>query len=332
MNIKFINKIIVVLLLVFTMTIISPSTIYVKASDTYITPLIAGQYMTIGYVETWIEDISGALILHVKYVINDTSWYLTEVHLAVNTSLSGIPRTRTGNPIPGQFPYSAIGLWTQEYEFTINLTDVFGLTCPASNQTTLYIAAHSNVAKVDEYGNTVQTETAWASGTRFTTRGNWGMYYTYNITCEQSVSQECYLSGNARSAWANGYEFSGSSWATYVVYNGGNQSTTLLRGQNEYVGDVYIWKDGTNLVVRIVMKPGYALTQLHIHVATSLSGIPTNKAGNPIPGQFEYKVGAFTGITTFYEAYIPLDSGEQAASQLYVAIHANVDTIVCTTN
>ena len=330
MNIKPISIIATILLLVSAITMISPSTINVRASDSYITPLIAGQYMTIGYVETWYEDISGALILHVKYVIDDTAWYLTEVHLAVSTSLTGIPRTKTGNPIPGQFPYSATGLWTQEYEFTINLTDVFGLTCPASNQTTIYIAAHADVAKVDEYGNTVQTETAWASGTRFTTRGNWGMYFTYNIICEQYVSEECYLSGNARTAWANGYDFPGASWATYVVYNGGNQSTTLLRGQYEYVGDVYIWRDGAYLVVRIVMKPGYALTQLHIHVATSLSGIP-QASGNPRPGLFEYKVD-FTGITTFYEAYISLDSSEQAASQLYVAIHANVDTIVCTTS
>jgi len=209
LNIKPISIIATILLLVFAMTMISPSTINVKASDSYITPLIAGQYMTIGYVETWYEDISGALILHVKYVIDDTAWYLTEVHLAVSTSLTGIPRTKTGNPIPGLFPYSATGLWTQEYEFTINLTDVFGLTCPASDQTTIYIAAHADVAKVDEYGNTVQTETAWASGTRFTTRGNWGMYFTYNIICEQYVSEECYLSGNAETAWANGYDFPG---------------------------------------------------------------------------------------------------------------------------
>ncbi|MEM0004978.1 MAG: hypothetical protein QXE10_04460 [Desulfurococcaceae archaeon] len=331
MNIKPISIIATILLLVFTMTMVSPSITNVKASNSsnsYITPLIAGQYMTIGYVETWHENISGALILHVKYVINDTAWYLTEVHLAVNTSLSGIPRTKTGNPIPGLFPYSATGLWTKEYEFTINLTDVFGLTCPASNQTTIYIAAHADVAKVDEYGYTVQTETAWGNGTRFTTRGNWGMYFTYNIICEQYVPEQvCYLSGNARTAWANGYEFPGKNWATYVVYNGGNQSTTLLRGQNEYVGDVYIWRDGDSLVVRIVMKPGYALTKLHIHVATNLSGIPQAN-GNPIPGNFEYKVD-FTGITTFYDAYISLDSSEQAASQLYVAIHAEVDTYTC---
>jgi hypothetical protein len=332
LNIKPISIIATILLLVFTMTMISPSITNVRASDSYITtPLIAGQNMTIGYVETWYEDISGALILHVKYVINDTAWYLTEVHLAVNTSLSGIPQTNgtNGNPIPGLFPYSATGLWTKEYEFTINLTDVFGLTCPASNQTTIYIAAHADVAKVDEYGNTVQTETAWGNGTRFTTSGNWGMYFTYNIICEQYVPEQvCYLSGYPDTAWANGYEFSGKNWATYVVYNGGNQSTTLLRGQYDYVGDVYIWRDGAYLVVRIVMKPGYALTQLHIHVATNLSGIPRTKTGNPIPGLFEYKVD-FTGITTFYDAYISLDSSEQAASQLYVAIHAKVDRYMC---
>jgi len=140
MNIKSINKIVAVLLLVFTMTIISPSTINVKASDTYITPLIAGQYMTIGYVETWLEDISETLILHVKYVINDTSWYLTEVHLALNTSLAGIPRTRTGNPIPGQFEYKVnFTSITTFYEAYIPLDS----SEQAASQ--LYVAIHANV-------------------------------------------------------------------------------------------------------------------------------------------------------------------------------------------
>jgi hypothetical protein len=235
--------------------------------------------MTIGYVETWNENIDGAIILHVKYVINDTAWYLTEVHLAVNTSLDGIPKTKNGNPIPGLFPYSVTELWIQEYEFTINLTDVFGLICPASNQTTIYIAAHAYVTKIDENGFTVQTETAWGQGTRFTNKGNWGMYFTYNIVCEQYVLEEvCYLSGYPETAWADGYNFPGaSSWGMYVIYSGGNLTTDLIRGQHYDVGDVYIWKDGSDLVVIIVLDEGHSLTELQIHVATSLDGIPKTR-------------------------------------------------------
>ena len=66
-------------------------------------------------------------------------------------SLYDIPVTRTGNPIPGRSPYKAYDLWVQCYEFTVNLTEVFGLHCPVDeSEATLYIAAHAVVAKVDE--------------------------------------------------------------------------------------------------------------------------------------------------------------------------------------
>jgi hypothetical protein len=334
---KTISVVIPILLLVLMTTMLPLTTTSVKASNSsnssnsYTTPLIAGQYTQIGYVETWSEINSGTIILHVKYVITDPAWYLTEVHLAVNTTLSGIPQTpgRVPNPIPGLFPYFATGLWSKYYEFTVNLSDVFGLSCPTNNGTTVYIAAHANVAKANENGDTVQTETAWGQGTRFNSRGNWGMYFTYNIVCEECThGGVCHLSGNPETAWAKGYNFSGSNWGMYVVYTGGNQTTDLLRGQHTDVGDVYIWRDGSDLVVRIVMNQNYSLTALHIQAATQLIGIPQAN-GNPIPGQFEYKVN-FTDITTFYEARIGLDSSEQAASQLYVAIHAEVDTYVCT--
>ena len=94
-------------------------------------------------METWHENISGALILHVKYVINDTAWYLTEVHLAVNTSLSGIPKTNTSNPIPGQFEYKVdfTGI-TTFYDAYISLDS----SEQAASQ--LYVAIH---AEVDTY-------------------------------------------------------------------------------------------------------------------------------------------------------------------------------------
>jgi len=104
----------------------------------------------------------------------------------VAKSLCDMPMTRTGNPIPGRFPYKAYDLWVQSYEFTVDLTGVFGIQCPVDeSEATLRIAAHAVVAKVDEYGEIIQAETAWGRGVRFTNRGNWGVYFTYTVTVRQ---------------------------------------------------------------------------------------------------------------------------------------------------
>ena len=33
----------------------------------------------------------------------------------------------------------------------------------------------------------------------------------------------------------------------------------------------------------------WRILETHLHIATSLAGIPQTKTGNPIPGKFEYK-------------------------------------------
>jgi hypothetical protein len=298
-----------------------------EPNNVYTTPLIAGQYMVVGEVAVWTSIVDDSIILHVLYNITDPAWYLTEAHLAVAKSLYDIPMTRTGNPIPGRFPYKAYDLWVQSYEFTVNLTEVFGLQCPVDeSEATLYIAAHAVVAKVDEYGEIIRAETAWGKGTRFTNRGNWGMYFTYTVTCE--TGEMCYLNDDAETSWANGTPFPGASWAMYVVYTGGELTTDLIRAKNYDVGDVYIMADGGYLVVKIVLDEGYSISYYHIHVATSLSGIPQNRAGNPQIGLFEYQ-GNYSEITPSIELYLPLDAAEQSAGTLYVAIHAGVATYTC---
>lgn len=311
------------------LTILTPATlnslsIGSEPNNVYTTPLIAGQYMVVGEVDVWTSVVNDSLILHVLYNITDPAWYLTEAHLAVATSLYDIPTTRTGNPIPGRFPYKAYGLWDQSYEFTVNLTEMFGIECPF--ETTLYIAAHAVVAKVDEYGSIVKTETAWGNGTRFTNRGNWGMYFTYTVSCE--AGGMCYLNDDAETSWAYGMPFPGASWAMYVVYNGGEVTTDLIRAQHYDVGDVYIMVNGQNMVISIQLDDGYSISYYHIHVATSLDGIPQNRAGNPQIGLFEYQ-GEYTEITPSITLYLPLDEAEQSAETLYVAIHVGVATYTC---
>jgi len=124
--------------------------------------LIAGQYTDVGDVTVWREGDN----LYVKYAITEDSCALTETYLAVANSLDGIPKTKTGNPIPGQFACKMEhNPPVAEYTYTI---DVAGWVAE-----TKYIAAHAVVACPD-WGE----ETAWGAGSAFPGK-NWATYFTY---------------------------------------------------------------------------------------------------------------------------------------------------------
>lgn len=105
-------------------------------------PLYAGQTWQVGLIRV----NNCAHKIGVEYVlfdsVTDGGWRLTETHLAVASSVAGLPQTKTGNPIPGAFPYSRI------YENGVT-TDAFCIDRPAGWTTgsKLYIAAHAVVNK-----------------------------------------------------------------------------------------------------------------------------------------------------------------------------------------
>lgn len=100
----------------------------------------------------------------------------------------------------------------------------------------------------------------------------------------------------------------------------------LMAGQSIYAGLVEVWNDGGDLHVRYVSKwgLGYCLNETHLHVATSLAGIP-QKNGNPIPGKFDYKDDDL-GCVHDIEYVIPLD-GWEAGTELVIAAHAVVGRV-----
>ena len=108
--------------------------------------LYAGQTIDVGTVEVW----NDATNLYVKYQTTG-DWVMTETHLAVATSLEGIPQTQAtgkgknigGNPIPGQFPYihEDLGGVTED-TYTIPLSEDWENACA------LYIAAQAEVMRV----------------------------------------------------------------------------------------------------------------------------------------------------------------------------------------
>lgn len=93
--------------------------------------------------------------------------------------------------------------------------------------------------------------------------------------------------------------------------------TNLIAGQYDDVGDVKVWNDDTNLYVQYVTT-NWKMTETHLHVATSLDGIP-QKNGNPPPGQFDYKMDHDPPVAE-YTYIIPLSW--DPCTELYIAAHA----------
>ena len=128
--------------------------------------LIAGQNFYAGTVTVAVEGGNVCVTFETT-----GGWQLTETHLAIATSLAGLPQTKSGNPSPGKFPYSAkhkpaVTTFTYCVPF-----DVTGEP--------LYIATHAVAELADQdTGAVVQQETAWAGPEDFPGK-NWATYFVY---------------------------------------------------------------------------------------------------------------------------------------------------------
>lgn len=103
---KSISVLIFFSMLLATMVVFFPGVQAHTESDPFVTDLIAGggnpaSAMNVGNVSVW----NDADYIYVQFNTKENC-YLVETHLAVSTELSGIPQTKKGNPIPGQFEYS----------------------------------------------------------------------------------------------------------------------------------------------------------------------------------------------------------------------------------
>ena len=121
------------------------------------------------------------------------------------------------------------------------------------------------------------------------------------------------------------YEFPGSNWATYIINQSTEEPTTfyLYAAQHYRAGELYVWKDedDSHLYVEYDLDDGYTMSKSHLHVNTSLEGIPQNN-GNPPPGQFDYSEDHNPRVTE-YTYGIPWDSAWDGID-LYIAAHAIV--------
>jgi predicted small lipoprotein YifL len=150
--------------------------------------LFAGQTIAAGTVEI----SNDADTLYITYTASG-DWFLSETHLAVATSLNGIPRTKNGSPVPGQFAINESHVPTVK-------TVTYELPLEWAVGTTLYIGAHAVVEKYDANGQIVQQETGWSFGPRFVSKGNWATYTTYVV--KQYVAPPVDEERTSETAWA----------------------------------------------------------------------------------------------------------------------------------
>lgn len=129
--------------------------------------LLAGQTINAGTVSV----TNDSNFIYVTYTTAN-GYLMTQTHLYVG-DCALIPINNPGNPIPGQFPYSAThnNITTYTYQIPLSAIPAGGCGC---------IAAHCVVVKLNASGNVIETQTGWGNGTRINlSGGNWGMKFEY---------------------------------------------------------------------------------------------------------------------------------------------------------
>jgi len=111
--------------------------------------LTAAQNYHVGTVR--VEDKGDILQVMFHTIEPDEGCYLTETHLALAENLEGIPQTKNGRPIPGQFEYS------HSFETPVRI-DTYDIPMTLGDNTVI-IAAHAVV----ECPGWEEDETAWGS-------------------------------------------------------------------------------------------------------------------------------------------------------------------------
>lgn len=119
------------------------------------------------------------------------------------------------------------------------------------------------------------------------------------------------------------YDFPGSNWATYIIiYQPTEEATFYLYAGQEYrAGELDVWRYDGYLYVQYDLDDGITMSQTHLHINTTLDGIP-QKNGNPSPGQFEYKEDHDPSVDGYLYRILWDDAWNDM--DLFIAAHAVV--------
>jgi hypothetical protein len=125
-------------------------------------------------------------------------------------------------------------------------------------------------------------------------------------------------------AWADGTDFPGKNWATYMEYTIGNNSIyTLYAGQDIDVGTVTVVSIFGLVFVTYQTTDGWFLKETHLHIADSLEGIPQTNKGNPKVGHFRDKMTHDPVVQAYMSHYAMMPEWDYGDT-LFIAAHAEV--------
>lgn len=128
------KKISIAIFLMLVMTTFLTLSVSSEIGTHYTTDLIAAQTTDIGEVEYWYDEGQ----FHVKFIITESDWTLTQTHVHIADTPDDFPMTKKGNPKIGNFDFR------NEHDFITEYTYHITWPNPDDNE---YIAAHVVVTK-----------------------------------------------------------------------------------------------------------------------------------------------------------------------------------------
>jgi len=316
----------------------SSDVVTITDTGTSCTTLIAGQFIDAGTVclddiDTDNDSISDAL--EVTYTTTGC-WELVEAHLWIGTNLNDMPKTKQGNPIPGQFPYKSGDIsGATTYTFIIPFTDL-GFEC--GDTTTFYAAAHASLRCPNGDGS-YQTQTGWGDGPPI--GGNsWGTYFSFNIFCgndEPPVDENCETAfaygGSYAHCFITGLDFApwnipdntfnrwgwtngplGAGEYTFDIYAGAGQCD-LSKGT--LVGTLTVDYDGSTAEITYTMDSGFTMDETHLYVGSEILPRDVNNNYTVAPGQYPDQHDLDDATTDSYTVY-------DLSGDIFVVAHAVV--------
>lgn len=272
-------------------------------------------------------------------------WEFMSLGFFVGASLSDLPTNKSGNPIPGQFPYKS-GDITGKTSFIMTIPfSTIGFSCPNAATGNYYVSAHANLRKLTT-SNSYQTETGWGDGERLVSRGNWAMYNQIFISCDvnddRSVSATTetafafdgdqsgcfqnyalFLDNPQRWGWTNGPYAQGTY--KFKIYAGAGLCDV---SKGVYVGDLTLDYSGSSAKVTYTLfgndpstGVAYSLREVHLYIGDEEFPKITNgvQAGEYTiaPGKFPFKATGLSGQSYSFTI-------NNLSSNLYVIAHAVV--------
>jgi hypothetical protein len=288
---------------------------YVVTGESCVT-LFAGQTIEAGTVCSAVVGDD----LVITYT-TDNGWELTGAHLWVGDDLADMPKTMTGNPKIGNFPYNA-GDITGATTFSFHVP-LASLESECVCDLSYFAAAHAALRKADGEGG-YETQTGWADGPQIVEGGSWATFTTVTLGCddapppppEEMSCETAFAFGettfielgltDSRWGWEIG-AFGPGSYAT-PIYAGAAQNDLSKGTEVGVLGYAY---DGANVAVTFTMLPGFTMDETHLFVGAS----PTTTISPGLFGNTHDLDAAQTDVFTV---------GTFAGEPLYLVAHAVV--------